>query len=124
LAEPVPGAAWRADEASRVEEAWRAEEGGVALWLRLTPKGGRDAIEGLETLADGRCVLKARVRAAPEDGRANAALELMVAKALETPKSAVAIVAGHTSRVKKLFVSGDSARIIDALARRLAPTAK
>jgi hypothetical protein len=118
LAEPVPGAA------SRAEEAWRAEEGGVALWLRLTPKGGRDAIEGLETLADGRCVLKARVRAAPEDGRANAALELLVAKALERPKSAVAVVSGHTSRVKKLFVSGDSARIIDALARRLAPTAK
>ncbi|MGA8171106.1 MAG: DUF167 family protein [Methylocystis sp.] len=104
--------------------AWRAEEGGVALWLRLTPKGGRDAIEGLETLADGRSVLKARVRAAPEDGRANAALELLVAKALEAPKGAVAIVAGHTSRVKKLFVSGDSARILDALARRLAQTDK
>jgi hypothetical protein len=112
LAEPDPGA------------AWRVEEGGVVLWLRLTPKGGRDAIEGLETLADGRCVLKARVRAAPEDGRANAALEQLVAKTLEAPKSAVAIVAGHTSRVKKLFVSGDSARIIDALARRLAQTAK
>jgi uncharacterized protein len=112
LAEPVPG------------EAWRAEEGGVALWLRLTPKGGRDALEGLETLADGRRVLKARVRAAPEDGRANAALEQLVAKTLEAPKSAVAVVAGHTSRVKKLFVSGDSARILDALARRLAQTDK
>ena len=112
MAEPEPGT------------AWRAEEGGVALWLRLTPKGGRDAIEGLETLADGRCVLKARVRAAPEDGRANAALELLVAKTLDAPKSAVAIVAGHTARVKKLFVSGNSARILDALARRLAQTAK
>ncbi len=85
MAEPDPGA------------AWRAEEGGVALWLRLTPKGGRDAIEGLETLADGRCVLKARVRAAPEDGRANAALEQLVAKTLEAPKSAVSIVAGHAA---------------------------
>ncbi len=112
MAEPDPGA------------AWRAEDGGVALWLRLTPKGGRDAIDGVETLSDGRSVLKARVRAAPEDGRANAALELLVAQTLGAPKSAVSIVAGHTSRVKKLFVSGEPARIIDALARRLAQTAK
>ena len=47
-----------------------------------------------------------------------------MAQTLGTPKSAVAIAAGHTARVKKLFVSGDPARIIDALARRLAQTAK
>ncbi len=107
MAEPVPGA------------AWVVEPTGVALWLRLTPKGGRDALEGVETLADGRSVLKARVRAAPEDGRANAALVELVAKALETPKSAVSLVAGHTSRVKKLFVAGDPVRIREALAARL-----
>ncbi len=98
-------------------EAWTLEAGGVALWLRLTPKGGRDAIEGVETLADGRCVVKARVRAAPEDGRANAALEALVAKTLEAPKSAVSVVSGQTSRVKKLFVAGDPARLIEALAK-------
>ena len=42
-----------------------ADDGGIALAVRLTPKGGRDAIDGIETLADGRAVLKARVRAAP-----------------------------------------------------------
>jgi uncharacterized protein len=96
-------------------EAWTAEPGGVALWLRLTPKGGRDALEGVETLADGRRVLKARVRAAPEDGRANAALTRLVADALDAPASAVSIVSGHTARIKKLFVAGDAASLLAAL---------
>ncbi len=103
------------------ETPWTAEPDGVTLWLRLTPKGGRDAIDGVETLADGRAVLKARVRAAPEDGRANAALIELIAKALAAPKRAVTIRSGETSRLKKLFIAGDPAPIIDALAR-LAPT--
>jgi uncharacterized protein YggU (UPF0235/DUF167 family) len=103
------------------EPPWTAEACGVTLWLRLTPKGGRDAIEGVETLADGRSVLKARVRAAPENGRANTALIELVAKALSAPKKAVTIRSGETSRVKKLFVAGDPAPYLDALAR-LAPT--
>jgi uncharacterized protein (TIGR00251 family) len=103
------------------EAPWTAEPDGVTLWLRLTPKGGRDAIDGVETLADGRVVLKARVRAAPEDGRANAALIELIAKALAAPKRAVTIRSGETSRLKKLFIAGDPAPIIDALAR-LAPT--
>jgi uncharacterized protein len=102
------------------EPPWTAEADGVVLFVRLTPKGGRDAIEGVETLADGRAVLKARVRAAPQDGEANAALIALVAKAASAPRRAVTIRAGETSRVKKLFIAGDPACLIDALAR-LAP---
>jgi len=102
------------------ETPWTAEAGGVTLWLRLTPKGGRDAIDGVETMADGKTVLKARVRAAPEDGKANAALIELIARALSVPKKAVTIRSGETSRVKKLFIAGDPATTIDALAR-LAP---
>jgi uncharacterized protein len=99
------------------ETPWLAEAKGVTLWLRLTPKGGRDAIDGVEAMADGKTVLKARVRAAPEDGRANAALIELIAKALAAPKKAVTIRSGETSRVKKLFIAGDPATTIDALAR-------
>jgi uncharacterized protein len=99
------------------EPPWSAESDGLTLWLRLTPKGGRDAIDGVETLSDGKSVLKARVRAAPEDGRANAALIELIAKALSAPKKAVTIRSGETSRVKKLFVAGDPAPYLDALAR-------
>lgn len=93
------------------------EPGGVALWLQLTPKGGRDAIDGVETLSDGRAVLKARVRAAPEDGRANAALVELIARTLSAPKRAVTIRSGETSRLKKLFIAGDPAPYLDALAK-------
>jgi len=99
---------------------WSADAEGVALFLRLTPKGGRDALESVETLADGRKVVKARVRAAPEDGKANAALVALLAKTLGAPKSAVTLVSGETSRVKKLHVAGDPATLIAALARVLA----
>ncbi|MGA7426797.1 MAG: DUF167 family protein, partial [Rhodoplanes sp.] len=53
---------------------WAIVDDGLIVTVRLTPRGGSDAIDGVETLADGRAVLKARVRAAPSDGAANAAL--------------------------------------------------
>lgn len=104
-----------------MSDPFAREAGGVSIWMRLTPKGGRDAIDGLDQLADGRRVLKARVRAAPEDGKANAALCALLAKTLGAPKGAVEIRAGETSRVKKVFVAGDPALYLDALAK-LAPT--
>lgn len=104
-----------------MSDAGQSQPDGLVLFLRLTPKGGRDALEGVETLSDGRKVLKARVRAAPENGKANAALVELVAKALRTSKSAVSIASGETSRVKKLFVAGDPAILQDALAK-LAPS--
>ena len=54
---------------------WRETKEGIALDVRLTPRGGRDALDGVEALANGRAVLKARVRAAPTDGEANSALD-------------------------------------------------
>jgi uncharacterized protein len=88
---------------------------GLRIRVRLTPRGGRDALEGVETLADDRAVLKARVRAAPEKGLANAALETLLAKALGVPRSAVSIVAGSTSRVKVVQVSGNSPALAKAI---------
>lgn len=90
---------------------FEAESGGVRLRVRLTPRGGRDALEGIEMLADGRAVLKARVRAAPEKGEANAALEQLLAKAFRLPKSAVSVATGATSRMKVVRISGDPATL-------------
>lgn len=95
---------------------WTATADGLRLAVRLTPRGGRDALDGIEALSDGRLVLKARVRAVPEDGAANAALEKLVAKAAGVAASAVSVVAGHTARVKTLAIIGEPA----ALAPRLA----
>jgi uncharacterized protein (TIGR00251 family) len=86
---------------------WTETPEGVLVMVRLTPKGGRDAIEGIETLSDGRAVMKARVRALPMDGEANAALCRLLAKALGIPPRNVALVGGATSRIKRVKVVGD-----------------
>jgi len=85
---------------------WQAVAGGVLVRVRLTPRGGRDALEGVEALSDGRCVVAARVRSAPENGAANEALRRLVARTLELPVSAVMLQAGHTARLKTLRVEG------------------
>ena len=90
---------------------------GLELDVRLTPKGGRDALDGVGTLADGRSVLLARVRAAPEDGAANTALIRLVAEALDLPRSAVTLAAGHKARIKALRVAGDGAALATAIDR-------
>lgn len=85
----------------------RIREDGIDLFVRLTPKSSVDRLEGVETAADGRSHLKARVRAVPENGAANHALERLVAKTLGVPASAVSVVAGGTARLKTLRIAGD-----------------
>ncbi len=86
---------------------FRTRENGIDLFVRLTPKSSVDRLEGVETSADGHSHLKARVRAVPEKGAANAALERLVAKTLAIPASAVSVIAGGTARLKTLRVAGD-----------------
>jgi uncharacterized protein len=83
--------------------------------VRLTPKGGRDAIDGIEQLADGRSVVKVRVRAAPSEGAANAALIKLMADVLDTARRNVSLAAGAAARIKQIKIAGDGA----ALAARL-----
>ncbi len=88
---------------------WAAAPPGLVLTVRLTPKGGRDEIQGIEQMSDGRTVLKVRVRAAPTEGEANAALTKLIAKALKVAPRAVTLVSGATARIKRLQIEGDAA---------------
>lgn len=81
--------------------------------MRVTPRGGRDAVDGWTADADGRPLLKLRVSAAPSDGAANAAVIELVAKALRIPRSAVRIAAGETARIKRLEIAGVTAADLD-----------
>ena len=83
--------------------------------LRVTPRGGLDAIDGIETLANGRSVVKVRVRAIAEGGEANRAVIELLAKALHVPKSRVRVLSGVTSRLKQVAVDGDPKTLGDAL---------
>ena len=77
------------------EAPWRATLDGVAIACRLTPKGGRDAIDGAATLSDGMRVLLVRVRSAAEDGLANEALCKLLAAKLAVPPRASASSRGR-----------------------------
>lgn len=78
----------------------------MRLAVRLSPRGGRDAVEGWALDEAGRPFLKVRVSAPPVDGAANAALETLLAKALNLPRSAVAVARGQTARVKQVEIAG------------------
>ncbi len=88
---------------------------GLVLAIKAQPKASRDAIVGVMDTTDGQA-LKVAVTAAPEGGKANAAVAAVVAKALGVPKSAVSVMAGATARRKLLRVAGDPAALL-AIAR-------
>ncbi|MFZ0095117.1 MAG: DUF167 family protein [Pseudolabrys sp.] len=104
-----------------VGEPWSLTANGVTLTIRLTPKGGRDAIDGVEVMSDRRTVLKVRVRAAPSEGEANAALIRLIAKAMGVPPRNVVLAAGATGRLKRLMISGDGPTLVAALEKIAAP---
>ncbi len=85
--------------------------------MRLTPKSASDALEGPAEAADGSVHLRARVRAVPEKGAANAALSKLLASALGVPASTVSVVAGGTSRLKTVRVAGEPAALAAAIER-------
>jgi uncharacterized protein len=87
----------------------------VRLAVRLTPNASRDALEGLETAADGECWLKARVTAVPEDGKANKALIKLLASKLRVPKSSISLISGDTARKKILRLEGEPEDLIQKL---------
>jgi uncharacterized protein YggU (UPF0235/DUF167 family) len=91
-------------------------EHGLRLAVRLRPSAGKSAVGGPATRADGREVLRAWVTAAPEGGKANAALIALLAKTWRLPKGAFEIVSGHTGRNKTLLVAGDPAALEAKLA--------
>lgn len=82
--------------------AWTARDDGIAIAVRVTPRGGRDALT-----AGTDDHFAARLAAAPVDGKANAALLGLVAHRFGVPKRAVTLLAGDTARLKRVHVAGD-----------------
>jgi uncharacterized protein (TIGR00251 family) len=95
---------------------WAASAEGLIVTVRLTPRGGRDAIDGIARLSDGSTVLKARVAAAPTEGEANDALVRLLARTLRVAPRDVTLVGGATSRVKRIRIKGDASAVAAALA--------
>ena len=83
--------------------------------LRVTPNAGADRIEGSETRDDGSTVLRVRVKAVPDRGKANDAVIALLARALAVPKSSVTLLSGETARLKTIGIEDDP----DLLLQRL-----
>ena len=78
-----------------------AKERPVSISVKAVPRAARDEIVGW---LDG--ALKIRVAAPPQDGRANAALESLLAATLGLRRSAVRVAAGHGSARKRVEIDG------------------
>jgi len=90
---------------------------GIRVAVRVTPKSGRDALEGVAHDANGKSVLKTRISAAPEHGKANSALVLLLSEQFGVPKSAVTILRGIRTRVKQVHIRGDKEKLAARLAK-------
>ena len=78
----------------------------MKLHVRLTPRAAADRVEGWETDPAGRPVLRVRVRAAPVEGAANAALEALLARTLGVAAARVRVARGGQSRLKAVEIEG------------------
>lgn len=94
---------------------------GVRLLARVTPKAANDRVDGLMETAQG-AALKVRVRAAPEKGGANRAVEAVLARWLGLAKSRVRIAAGDKARIKTIEISGDPLELQALVKARMAET--
>lgn len=87
----------------------------IVLTVRVQPKASADRIEGFTGDADGNAVLKVRVTAVPDKGKANKAVIALLAKATGLPKSAVSIIAGEKSRTKTVRLEADADTVLARL---------
>ena len=95
---------------------------GVVVTIKLTPKARSAGIDGIaEDLGpEGpRIVLRLRVTAPPEGGKANTAMIALLAKSWRLPKSAFTVIAGATSRLKRVHVGGDPQGLLRAITPHL-----
>ncbi|UNE54528.1 DUF167 domain-containing protein [Bartonella machadoae] len=78
---------------------------GLSLFVHLTPKASVDRIMGVKCRDDGKQYLVIRLRAVPEDGKANKALIQFLSKQWKVPSSSICLKSGATSRYKQLYFS-------------------
>jgi hypothetical protein len=87
---------------------------GVLVYVRVTPRSDRNAVNGV-VARGGVARIAIKVSAAPEDGKANAAVEQVLAAALGLRRSAAGVAAGHKDRDKTLLIRGNPTELAPIL---------
>ena len=108
--------------AAAAASPFSAAAGGVRGRLRVQPRARRNRIEGLVPETDGGVALKVAVTAAPEDGRANAAVLTLLSEAWDVARSNLVVTVGAAGRRKTIHLQGDPQRLMQALADWLRKT--
>jgi len=90
-------------------------EDGVVVAIHLTPKASRAAIEGVFDAPGAGQALRVKVTAAPEKGKANAALLKLLAKEWGVAPTRLSLVSGGKDRRKRVLLSGDPAERMQEL---------
>ncbi|WP_208433824.1 DUF167 domain-containing protein [Bartonella taylorii] len=81
------------------------DSNGLSLFVYLIPKASVDRIMGVESRDNGKQYLVVRLRAVPEDGKANRALIKFLARQWKIPSSCISLKSGTISRYKQLYFS-------------------
>jgi uncharacterized protein len=97
----------------------KESQGSVSFEVRVSPRASRDGIEGEHGGA-----LRVRLTAPPLDDRANDSLRRLLAERLKVSLSAVRIVAGEKSRVKRVAISAVTREQVLALIQPQRPESK
>lgn len=97
---------------------------GLTLTIRVTPKASRTAMAGVTVLPNGTTALAVRIAAPPVEGAANVELVRFVARQLGIGRNAVTLIAGHSSRIKRLRIVGTQVTLANALAALIEPQSK
>jgi len=101
---------------SGVSDLYSVDGDALVVSVHVQPRAGRSAIVGRHGTA-----LKIRVAAPPVDDRANEATAALLASSLDVPVSAVTVVSGGRSRLKRFRVTGaEPAELIERLERVVA----
>lgn len=107
----------RARSSARAEAAFRSVAGGATVAVRVQPRSSPERLEGFVADAAGAVRLKARLAAAPEDGKANAALLKVLARAWGVPASRLSLLSGAKERNKTVLLEGEPAATLELLRR-------
>jgi len=99
------------------QDVFKLTPDGALLFVRASPGAAKDQIAGLWQGARDERRLAVKVTAAPDKGKANAAIIKLLAKALGVPKSTLSVSAGETARLKTITIIGDLAVLEPALRR-------
>jgi len=99
---------------------YRQSKSGIVVFVRVTANAARNEIAGVEIRDDGRAVLRIRVNAVADKGKANKAVIALLAKNMHLAKSAFSMISGQTARHKSIAIAGDGEQILTSLEKLLA----